>query len=89
MRVVTPQILWHVRSEPVFSIDWHPSGRVATGGADNDVKIWKYHKNNSPEQLFEWIANLSRHNRAVNVVRFSPKNGNLKFKFFKIEEKIV
>ena len=40
MRSDTLQIVWHTR-KPVFSVDIHlQSGTLATGGADNDVKIW-------------------------------------------------
>lgn len=72
MKVCTPQILWHGR-DPIFSVDFHPSGRVATAGAD-DVKIWKfdYDTQKQPEQLFAFLASLNRHTKAVNVVRFSP-----------------
>lgn len=38
MKVKTPLIAWHSK-EPIFSLDFHPSGRLATGGADNDVKV--------------------------------------------------
>lgn len=41
MKPKTPQISWHGR-DPIFSIDFHPSGRVATAGADNDVKVKGY-----------------------------------------------
>ena len=38
MKVKTVLISWHGR-EPVYSIDFHSSGRVATGGADNCVNV--------------------------------------------------
>lgn len=41
MKLVTPEIVWHSK-EPVFSADFHrkgPSWRLATGGADNDIKV--------------------------------------------------
>jgi hypothetical protein len=38
MRVKTPQISWHGR-EPIYSIDYHSSGRIATAGGDNDIKV--------------------------------------------------
>jgi WD40 repeat protein len=42
MRFQTCLIVWHSK-EPVLSVDFHPTGRLATGGADNTVKvlIWK------------------------------------------------
>jgi WD40 repeat protein len=38
MRFQTCFIVWHGK-EPVFSIDFHPSGKIATGGADNTIKV--------------------------------------------------
>jgi hypothetical protein len=37
MRVKTQQIVWH-EGKPVLSLDFHPSGLLATGGADRDIK---------------------------------------------------
>lgn len=38
MRIKTVQVVWHCK-EPVFSIDFHPSGLLATGGGDKEVKV--------------------------------------------------
>lgn len=41
MKLMTPEIVWHSK-EPVFSADFHrkgPNWRLATGGADNDIKV--------------------------------------------------
>lgn len=38
MKVDTPMIFWHER-EPVLSIDVHPSGFIATAGADKKVRV--------------------------------------------------
>lgn len=38
MRAKTLQIVWHTK-EPVFSLDFHPSGVLATGGGDREVKV--------------------------------------------------
>ena len=38
MKVKTLEIAWHAR-EPVLSVDFHPSGRLATAGADNTVRV--------------------------------------------------
>ena len=40
MKVKTPQISWHSR-DPIFSVDFHSSGRIASAGGDNDVKVTK------------------------------------------------
>ncbi|KAL7284777.1 hypothetical protein ACG7TL_002084 [Trametes sanguinea] len=66
------------------------SYRLATGGEDNHVRLWMVHPNILPQSLVEgaseppaprpprveYLATLSRHSAAVNVVRFSP-NGDL------------
>ncbi|PFH48940.1 hypothetical protein AMATHDRAFT_49126 [Amanita thiersii Skay4041] len=62
--------------------------RLATGGEDNHVRLWMVHPNIRPTALLEesdsaavgaprpprveYLATLSRHSAAVNVVRFSP-----------------
>lgn len=41
MKLSTPEIVWHSK-EPIFTADFHRNGpkwRLATGGADNDVKV--------------------------------------------------
>ena len=38
MKVKVLQIVWH-NKEPVFSVDFHPSGIFATGGADSEIKV--------------------------------------------------
>lgn len=38
MRVKTLQIVWHGK-DPVLSADFHPSGIVATAGADKEIKV--------------------------------------------------
>ncbi|OCH91181.1 WD40 repeat-like protein [Obba rivulosa] len=66
------------------------SYRFATGGEDNHVRLWMVHPNILPQSVVEnasdtpaprpprveYLATLSRHSAAVNVVRFSP-NGEL------------
>ncbi|KAJ7729327.1 chromatin assembly complex protein [Mycena metata] len=66
--------------------------RLATAGEDNHVRVWMVHPNiravlpgDKPQEKgeekprparVEYLATLSRHSAAVNVVRFSP-NGEL------------
>ncbi|KZP17324.1 WD40 repeat-like protein [Athelia psychrophila] len=64
------------------------SYRLDTGGEDNHVRIWMVHPNIMPlenatvdqpaprQPRVEYLATLSRHSAAVNVVRFSP-NGDV------------
>ncbi|CCM04498.1 uncharacterized protein FIBRA_06678 [Fibroporia radiculosa] len=66
------------------------SYRLATGGEDNHIRLWMVHPNILPQSVVgsatetptprpprvEYLATLSRHSAAVNVVRFSP-NGEL------------
>eukprot|EP01090_Pellita_catalonica_P012787 TRINITY_DN2864_c0_g1_i1.p1 TRINITY_DN2864_c0_g1~~TRINITY_DN2864_c0_g1_i1.p1 ORF type:complete len:396 (+),score=38.22 TRINITY_DN2864_c0_g1_i1:45-1232(+) len=68
MKVTTQTILWHGKL-PIFSIDSLPTGKFATGGADNDIKIWQIDPSNNKIQF---LSNLSRHTKPVNIVRFSP-----------------
>jgi hypothetical protein len=38
MRAKLLQVVWHSK-EPVYSLDFHPSGLLATGGGDKEVKV--------------------------------------------------
>lgn len=38
MKAKTLQIIWHEK-QPVFSVDFHPDGYLATGGADREIKV--------------------------------------------------
>ncbi|KAG5318395.1 CAF1B factor, partial [Pseudoatta argentina] len=80
MKCITPEISWHNR-DPVLSVDIQ-SGlyedlkgdtfwRVATGGADCHVLIWHLTTTKCRGATVSFAADLDRHQRAVNVVRFS------------------
>nr|CAB3481836.1 unnamed protein product [Digitaria exilis] len=78
MRGGTVQINWH-DLQPVLSLDFHPaSRRLATAGADHDVKIWVIASDASESKLptatFQsgLVPNGTAHSSAVNVLRFSP-----------------
>ncbi|XP_062192832.1 chromatin assembly factor 1 subunit FAS2 homolog [Phragmites australis] len=78
MRGGTVQINWH-DLQPVLSLDFHPaSRRLATAGADHDVKIWVIASDGSDDKLptatFQsgLSPNGTAHSSAVNVLRFSP-----------------
>ncbi|XP_014782646.1 chromatin assembly factor 1 subunit B [Octopus bimaculoides] len=75
MKVVTPEISWHER-DPVYSVDFQPGNhaiqRLATAGVDKFVRIWQVKVDNSSKVAIEFLSNLKRHTKSVNVVRFSP-----------------
>eukprot|EP00698_Gefionella_okellyi_P021456 TRINITY_DN6966_c0_g1_i1.p1 TRINITY_DN6966_c0_g1~~TRINITY_DN6966_c0_g1_i1.p1 ORF type:complete len:466 (+),score=62.83 TRINITY_DN6966_c0_g1_i1:81-1478(+) len=73
MKLLTPQISWH-EQQPLMAIDVDTSGRIATGGTDHTVKIWKLTLGDDCK--IEYRASIDRHEKPVNAVRFSP-NGEL------------
>ncbi|KAL4710590.1 hypothetical protein ACJJTC_003226 [Scirpophaga incertulas] len=81
MKFSIPEISWHNR-DPVLSVDFQPitenNGplRLATGGTDSHVLIWYISNTESGSVDIEVAADLTRHQKAVNVVRWSP-NGQL------------
>lgn len=38
MKVFTPEVVWHEK-QPILSVDFHQSGRLASCGADNFVRV--------------------------------------------------
>ncbi|XP_056281780.1 chromatin assembly factor 1 subunit B [Pseudoliparis swirei] len=76
MKVVTCEIAWH-NKEPVYSLDFqHGSdgrvNRLATAGVDTTVRLWRVVIGPDGKAVVEFLSNLARHTKAVNVVRFSP-----------------
>ena len=82
MKVKTIQVLWHAKAEstagapkpaPVLSVDFDPAtGRLVTGGADKEVKLWSLKEDADGNPDVEHLETLTAHTKAVNVVRFSP-----------------
>ncbi|KEY65149.1 hypothetical protein S7711_04239 [Stachybotrys chartarum IBT 7711] len=71
----TPLIInWHDQNAPIYSAHFEPSGkgRLATAGGDNHVRLWKVETEGS-ERKVDYLSTLSKHNQAVNVVRWAPK----------------
>ncbi|KAM7322327.1 hypothetical protein ACRRTK_019168 [Alexandromys fortis] len=76
MKVITCEIAWH-NKEPVYSLDFQHAvacriHRLASAGVDTAVRIWKVEKGPDGKATVEFLSNLARHTKAVNVVRFSP-----------------
>ncbi|XP_026841517.1 chromatin assembly factor 1 subunit B [Drosophila persimilis] len=85
MKCKIPEISWHNR-DPVLSVDIQMNGqrlrspticRLASGGTDAHVLIWYVNRCENGDGVdLELAVDLSRHQRAVNTVRWSP-NGEL------------
>lgn len=79
MKVYTPEIAFH-NTQPVLSLDIckieNYSYKVVTSGADRHLVVWKIVLNpdiNAKKIIsVEPLADLNRHQKAINVVRFSP-----------------
>ncbi|KAI2604559.1 WD40 repeat-like protein [Hypoxylon fragiforme] len=76
----TPLIInWHDKNAPIYSAHFEPQhgkGRLATGGGDNNVRIWKVDSDGENRKV-EYLSTLSKHTQAVNVVRWAPKGETL------------
>ncbi|KAF9095244.1 hypothetical protein BGX29_009125 [Mortierella sp. GBA35] len=73
------QIHWHDK-QPIYSAHFEPGpkGRLATAGGDGNVRLWKVVKDKEKDSAhIEFLSSLNRHTAAVNVVRFSPTDGNI------------
>ncbi|KAG5677943.1 hypothetical protein PVAND_007657 [Polypedilum vanderplanki] len=78
MKCQIPEISWHNR-DPVLSIDFQPKIegendsviRLASAGSDSHVLIWHLTHDEGVVKL-DLAADLTRHQRAVNCVRWSP-----------------
>lgn len=75
MKCTLPEISWHNR-EPVLSVDFYPlcvdSYRLASGGGDSHVLIWHLSVDENGAVKNEVLSDLTKHQKAVNVVRWSP-----------------
>jgi chromatin assembly factor 1 subunit B len=76
MKAKVIQIAWHDK-EPVYSVDAHSSGLIATGGADCEVKIWRLSVDGAGVPVVVYVCGMARHTRAVNCVRWSPNEALL------------
>ncbi|XP_061399765.1 chromatin assembly factor 1 subunit B [Musca vetustissima] len=78
MKCKIPEISWHNR-DPVLSVDIQPKSsdniyRLCSGGTDAHVLIWymKLTSGDHGDIELDLAADLTRHQRAVNVVKWSP-----------------
>jgi len=75
MKCKIPEIAYH-NKDPVLSVDFQPGSsppcRLASGGADTHVVIWKTVVDDEGKVDMDCLCDLTRHQRAVNIVRWSP-----------------
>ncbi|KAL2060541.1 hypothetical protein VTL71DRAFT_9182 [Oculimacula yallundae] len=65
---------WHAENAPIYSADFQPhgKGRLATGGGDNNVRLWRLDSEGEDRKV-EYLCTMVRHSQTVNVVRWAPK----------------
>ncbi|XP_014251552.1 chromatin assembly factor 1 subunit B [Cimex lectularius] len=77
MKCTIPEISWHNR-DPVLSVDVQvkkpdePFYRLASGGSDTHVLIWRIIRQDTGVLQLDCVCDLTKHQKAVNVVKFSP-----------------
>ncbi|CAN6458484.1 unnamed protein product [Victoria cruziana] len=79
MKGGTIQITWH-DGKPVLTLEFHsPTGLLATGGADHDIKLWVISQGDASKKAPSacYQNSLSYHSSAVNILRFSPSGEQL------------
>jgi len=89
VRIYSPNVLWHGgatengKTDPVFSVDLHPSDVLATAGIDENmppkgcVRLWKVDAQDvmgQDDAKFKdnFLVEFADHQHTVNVCRFSP-----------------
>ncbi|MCJ1230851.1 hypothetical protein MMC12_007525 [Toensbergia leucococca] len=67
-------VSWHNENTPIYSAHFEPhgKGRLATGGGDNNVRLWRL-DSDGEERIVTYLTTLVKHTQAVNVVRFAPR----------------
>lgn len=80
-------IHWHDDSQPVYSVNFgsglNSGYRLATGGGDNNIRIWRVIPRRMKDAnsivpsdasiiSVEYLSTLRKHTQAVNCCRFSP-----------------
>ena len=61
MKASPIQIAWHDENKPIFSAHFEPhgKGRLATGGGDNNVRLWKVDKDGE-ERSVTYLTTLMK-----------------------------
>jgi WD40 repeat protein len=57
MRADTLQVVWHStddKIQPIFSVDFHRDGTLATAGGDHDIRLWKVRRSFVPHPCLCW-----------------------------------
>lgn len=76
LQAKTLALHWHEGARPIYTLDTqNGADRLATGGGDNNVRIWRLVRNSEGCSV-EYLSSISKHTQAINCVRFSP-NGEL------------
>ncbi|EKD21811.1 WD domain-containing protein [Drepanopeziza brunnea f. sp. 'multigermtubi' MB_m1] len=65
---------WHAENAPIYSADFQPhgKGRLATGGGDNNVRLWRIDAEGEDRNV-EYLCTMAKHIQTVNVVRWAPR----------------
>ncbi|KAG4413406.1 hypothetical protein IFR04_013465 [Cadophora malorum] len=65
---------WHAENAPIYSADFQPhgKGRLATGGGDNNVRLWRLDSEGEDRKV-EYLCTMAKHSQTVNVVRWAPR----------------
>ncbi|CAG9460584.1 unnamed protein product [Pedinophyceae sp. YPF-701] len=72
MRAETLQVMWHAQ-KPVNSVDFHPSGMLATSGEDDTIRLWHVDAGDADASpTVTYLSSITNPTGGVNVVRFSP-----------------
>lgn len=68
MKASPIQIAWHDENKPIFSAHFEPhgKGRLATGGGDNNVRLWRV-DNDGEERTVTYLTTLMKVSREWHI----------------------
>jgi chromatin assembly factor 1 subunit B len=91
MKATPLLVQWHEENAAIYSAHFapHGTGRLATAGSDNTVRvgnplyatsmltgqIWRVEQHNEERKVI-YLSTLSKHQQTVNVVRWSPRGAS-------------